>query len=270
MIGASIEEKTCFLLFSFLYTIEQPQIISSFHKLTLLNGSEHDLRYDGLSLYHVYGHLSPCARSSFAIVTIGFYRFILDWWTVGFADVDHRNFKDESLLLLGALGGSVSVAEDLLKKGADVNATGGFYGNALQAASSLGDEPVVRLLLDKRAGVNTVGGLYGRVLQAASYAGKESVVRLLLENEPNIHTADGNLGSALRVASYAGKKSVVPLLLDTGADVNAPGGRYGSALSASLFSGKDSVVQLLLEEGADVNAACGEHGSVLLAASNFW
>lgn len=237
MIGASIEEKTCFLLFSFLYTIEQPQIISSFHKLTLLNGSEHDLRYDGLSLYHVYGHLSPCARSSFAIVTIGFYRFILDWWTVGFADVDHRNFKDESLLLLGALGGSVSVAEDLLKKGADVNATGGFYGNALQAASSLGDEPVVRLLLDKRAGVNTVGGLYGR---------------------------------ALRVASYAGKKSVVPLLLDKGADVNAPGGRYGSALSASLFSGKDSVVQLLLEEGADVNAACGEHGSVLLAASNFW
>lgn len=237
MIGASIEEKTCFLLFSFLYTIEQPQIISSFHKLTLLNGSEHDLRYDGLSLYHVYGHLSPCARSSFAIVTIGFYRFIPDWWTVGFADVDHRNFKDESLLLLGALGGSVSVAEDLLKKGADVNATGGFYGNALQAASSLGDEPVVRLLLDKRAGVNTVGGLYGR---------------------------------ALRVASYAGKKSVVPLLLDKGADVNAPGGRYGSALSASLFSGKDSVVQLLLEEGADVNAACGEHGSVLLAASNFW
>ena len=42
----------------------------------------------------------------------------------------------------------------LLEKGADVNAQGGYYGNALQAASYEGNEKVVQLLLKKGADVN--------------------------------------------------------------------------------------------------------------------
>jgi ankyrin repeat protein len=45
----------------------------------------------------------------------------------------------------------------LLDKGADVNAQGGYYGNALQAASSDGHEAVVKLLLNKGADVNAQG-----------------------------------------------------------------------------------------------------------------
>jgi hypothetical protein len=43
------------------------------------------------------------------------------------------------------------MVELLLGKGADVNAQGGFYGNALQAASVTGHEKVVELLLGKGA-----------------------------------------------------------------------------------------------------------------------
>jgi ankyrin repeat protein len=39
----------------------------------------------------------------------------------------------------------------LVDKGADVNAQGGAYGNALQTASYGGHEAVVRLLRDKGA-----------------------------------------------------------------------------------------------------------------------
>ena len=42
----------------------------------------------------------------------------------------------------------------LLDKGAEVNAQGGEYGNALQAASAGGYEQVVKILLDKGAEVN--------------------------------------------------------------------------------------------------------------------
>ena len=42
----------------------------------------------------------------------------------------------------------------LLKKGANINAQGGVYGNALQAALDRGYEAVVKLLLEKGADVN--------------------------------------------------------------------------------------------------------------------
>lgn len=68
-----------------------------------------------------------------------------------------------------------------LAKGADFNAQGGKYGNALQAASSEGHEKVVQMLLDKGADVNAQGGLYGNALQAATSGGHEKVVQLLLD-----------------------------------------------------------------------------------------
>jgi len=54
-------------------------------------------------------------------------------------------------LYYAALYGLREVTSLLLDKGADVNAQGGYYGNALQAASLGGHEAVVRLLVDKGA-----------------------------------------------------------------------------------------------------------------------
>lgn len=42
----------------------------------------------------------------------------------------------------------------LLDRGADVNTQGGYYGNAVHAASFGGYEQVVQMLLDKGANVN--------------------------------------------------------------------------------------------------------------------
>jgi ankyrin repeat protein len=41
-----------------------------------------------------------------------------------------------------------------LDKGADVNAQGGYYGNALYTTSLRGDQEIVNLLLDKEADIN--------------------------------------------------------------------------------------------------------------------
>jgi ankyrin repeat protein len=51
-------------------------------------------------------------------------------------------------------GGHEAVVKLLLDKGAKVNAQGGRYGNALQAASEGGHEAVVKLLLNKSAHSN--------------------------------------------------------------------------------------------------------------------
>jgi ankyrin repeat protein len=63
---------------------------------------------------------------------------------------------------VASVRGHEAVVKLLLDKGADVNAQGGYYGNALQAASSGGyktpssggHKAVVKLLLDKGAHSN--------------------------------------------------------------------------------------------------------------------
>lgn len=49
--------------------------------------------------------------------------------------------------------------EILIKEGADVNAQGGRYGNALQAAAKSKHEEIVEVLTTAGADVNTQGGV---------------------------------------------------------------------------------------------------------------
>lgn len=50
--------------------------------------------------------------------------------------------------------GNEAIVQFLLNHGADVNAHGGHYGNALQVAASRGNEAIVQLLLTSGADVN--------------------------------------------------------------------------------------------------------------------
>jgi hypothetical protein len=71
----------------------------------------------------------------------------------------------------------------LLDKGAEVNAQGGAYDNALQPASIVGHHQIVTLLRDKVAEFNVQGGHYGNAVQADSGEGHKQVVNLLLDKE---------------------------------------------------------------------------------------
>jgi ankyrin repeat protein len=53
------------------------------------------------------------------------------------------------------------VVQLLLNQGAEVNAQGGEYGNALQAASRSGHKEMVQLLLNQGADVDAQGGKDG-------------------------------------------------------------------------------------------------------------
>jgi ankyrin repeat protein/serine/threonine protein kinase len=163
--------------------------------------------------------------------------------------------------------GHEAIVKLLLDKGADVNAQGGYYGNALQAVSYRGDKAIVRLLLDRGADVNAQGGSYGNALQAASLRGHEAIVKLLLDKGADANAQDGYYGNALQVASIGGREAIVRLLLDRGADINAHGGTLGNALQAASSYGFKASVQLLLDKGADVNAQGGHYGNALQAAS---
>ncbi|EAQ91377.1 hypothetical protein CHGG_03312 [Chaetomium globosum CBS 148.51] len=172
-----------------------------------------------------------------------------------------------SRLYYACFFGLVASARDLISNGAEVNAQGGEYGNALQAASSRGHQEIVKLLLDKGADVNAQGGRYSNALYAASLKDHQEIVKLLLDKGADVNAQGGEYGNALQAASWEGHQKIVKLLLDKGADVNAQGGRYSNALYAASSRGCQEIVKLLLDKGADVNAQGRPYGNALQTAS---
>ncbi|KAK5678017.1 hypothetical protein LTR17_027677 [Elasticomyces elasticus] len=167
-------------------------------------------------------------------------------WLLPFEGVEN---KGSGLYYASSIGLGATVLT-LIEKGADVNAQGGYFGNALQAASEGGHEEVVAILLKQKAKVNAQGGEYGNALQAASTGGNEKVVAMLLDCGADVNARGGRHGNALQMASNSGHERVVAMLLERGANVNAQGGWYPNALQAALDRGHERVVAMLLERGA--------------------
>jgi ankyrin repeat protein len=185
-----------------------------------------------------------------------------------FAFSRNEVFMEATSLQNAARFGFIVFVKDMLDYGADVNAQGGYFGNALQAAAYYGTEAMVRLLVDSGADVNAQGGFCGNALSAAAYSGNEAVVRLLVDSGADVNAQGGYYGNALLVAASSDNEAVVRLLVDSGADVNAQGGFCGNALSAAAYSGNEAVVRLLVDSGADVNAQGGHYGNALQAAAS--
>src|SRR5437667_247930 len=84
------------------------------------------------------------------------------------------------------------------RKGADVNAIGGIYGTALQAAVCYGRDWIIQPLLKKGADVNVMGGKYGTALQAAAHCDHGPMVRQLLKKGADVNAIGGKYGTALQ------------------------------------------------------------------------
>ncbi|CEJ82954.1 Putative Pfs, NACHT and Ankyrin domain protein [[Torrubiella] hemipterigena] len=182
-------------------------------------------------------------------------------------DVNAQGGRYGTALQAASFGGYQEIIRFLLEKDADVNAQNDVYGTALQAASLEGHQEIFQLLLEKDADVNAQGGSYGTALQAASFGGYQAIVQLLLEKDADVNAQGGIYSTALQAASAEGHQEIIQLLLEKGADVNAQGGRYGTALQAASVENHQEIVRLLLENDADVNAQGGRYGTTLQAAS---
>ncbi|SMR45308.1 unnamed protein product [Zymoseptoria tritici ST99CH_3D1] len=166
-----------------------------------------------------------------------------------------------------SLAGNHDVVQLLLDKGWQVNAQGGHFGNALQAACHGGHEKTVQLLLSAGADANAQGGHYGNALYAAARKhDDEKVAQMLINAGADVNALRGYWNhkddeeyhaTALQVASFSGLEKMVRVLLEGGADVDAcekHGTRpSGTALQAASTHGHESVVKLLLGAGAEVD-----------------
>lgn len=182
---------------------------------------------------------------------------------------------------------------------------------ALQAASFKCHENIVRLLLKKGANVNARSGSFGNALYAASLTREDLVLDAaqfsMWEAMESIAIEPLTTGNALEASllitvlngkdrtrqsfnkvsadlleivienasisrheflglSPADPAKVVKILLDNDVDVNAQDGKFGNPLQAASYIGNEKVVRMLLNKGADANAEGGWYGNAPNAA----
>jgi len=93
-------------------------------------------------------------------------------------------------LIRAAGNGDVQQVQNLLERGADIEAKDDFDNTPLHCAVFNGHEFVARLLLKNKANINAKDGFGWTPLHWAVSAGHEAVVRLLLENNADIKAKD--------------------------------------------------------------------------------
>jgi hypothetical protein len=163
--------------------------------------------------------LPPC--SIFAACSWGFTETLHLLLETTPLDYTKRNKNGETLLYVSCCYGNLEIMQQLFDRGADVNAQGGHYGNALQAASVVGHDQVVERLLAKGADVNAQGGYYGNALRAASFNSHDQVVERLL--------AKGADANTLQAALAQDHDQIVKPLIITGSDINRQRGGHRRA-----------------------------------------
>lgn len=187
------------------------------------------------------------------------------------ADVNAPGEGYSTALALACRWGMETLVQELLRRGADVNAEGASsHGTALQQAAAGGHAGVVQWLLERGASANAPGcGYYLSALEAAACGGNLQAVEALLEHGADVNATCRQWGSALQTAAGAGHIAILLRLLEAGADVNLQGDDDGQcALLNAAKEGHDQIARLLLEHGADVNLQNDNGGSALLWAAD--
>ena len=202
---------------------------------------------DSTPLYGLFKELIPSSVASF-----GFHKILLDWW-VSPTNANQQNNYCKTLLQLAAAGGSVSVVEELLEKGANTNATDKNGATALHFAATNGHEKIISLLLDRGAELD-FKSRYGQTpLSWTAGSGNEVVVKMLLAKGAELDTKDEYGQTPLLRAARNGHETIVKCLIDRGAEIDVIDKNGRTPLSHAAECGHEVVVEMLLDKGAELD-----------------
>ncbi|XP_070835295.1 kinase D-interacting substrate of 220 kDa B isoform X4 [Chaetodon trifascialis] len=183
-----------------------------------------------------------------------------------FKDVDSRSDNGQTPLMVAAEQGNLEIAQELIRRGANVNLDDVDCWTALISAAKEGHIEVVRELLENNANLEhrDMGGW--TALMWAAYKGRTDVAELLLEKGANPNITGQYSVYPIIWAAGRGHAEIVHLLLQHGAKVNCSD-KYGTTplIWAARKGHYDSVMHLLAN-GADVDQEGANSMTALIVA----
>lgn len=144
---------------------------------------------------------------------------------------------------------------ELIRKGADLEATDAGGNTPLMAAARQDRREMAALLIDHGADMDAVNRDGETALAVAVKGGKTDTAALLLERGAATGSRSRYGWTPLMDAVQKGDAPMVGLLLSAGADPDEGDIGQGTPLLRAIWKGEEEPVRLLLEAGADVNAA---------------
>ena len=147
--------------------------------------------------------------------------------------------------LVGNAHGNLARVRELLDEHPDaLNLRAPWNETAIEAATQMGNKPIIELLIDRGAPVDFF---------TACVLGRIDLVTSALSADPGSANSRGvHELPALYLAAIGGSFEVARLLLDAGADVNARS-ESAAPIHGAVMGGSADMVRLLLERGADTS-----------------
>ena len=167
-------------------------------------------------------------------------------------DVDTRDERGRTALLLAVHENYVDIAEALILSGADVNALDDINDSPYLYAGAEGRLEILRMTVAAGADPNSVNRYGGTALIPAAHHGHVETVKYLLTTDVNIDHVNYLGWTALLEAVILGSggdahHSIVDMLLRAGADPNIADNEGISALDHARSKGQKSIIQLIEE-----------------------
>jgi hypothetical protein len=158
--------------------------------------------------------------------------------------VEQQKIQINDSLIKAAQEQDLTKIQELIKAGADINASG---GQALGYASAQGNLEIVKELIKAGADIND-----SNALRFASSSGYIDVVKELITAGADVNVKDSNGKTALIYASESRLEPIesVKELITAGADVNVKDFSGGTALIYASNTGNYKIVKALKDAGA--------------------
>ncbi|WP_408004339.1 ankyrin repeat domain-containing protein [Pseudomonas palmensis] len=171
------------------------------------------------------------------------------------ADVDQRDSRNNTPLLLATAGGHVAAARRLIDAGADVNASNWMHDSPYLLAGAEGQLQILEMTLAHGADLKSTNRYGGTALIPACERGHvEVVARLLAAGVAPDHVNSlgwtGLLEAILLSDGGPRHQAIVQLLIDAGADVNLADRQGVTPLQHARERGQQRIVELLLAHDA--------------------